>query len=258
MSYIDNCEKYKSTIIDNFEEAQNINGILSQDLIDKLLLFQFNNTKRVKWSSTSRNIQPIVNIDNIFKDIPEIKEIFNELIGDFYQYHTGNFYITTMLHDAHVDLLTEQECSAKDFKWTDNVIPYKSAIIPLLVNDDAAAYTAFYRERHIGYSVTFDKVGYSYDKNSDYNIAREYPKFYRYGENRNSEFLMRNPLVPKKNVEDFDYENIFKFKPGNIMLFDACQIHMSVTHEWKTEKDIDFLKNGINIQFYREVNDSDN
>ena len=255
MSYIDNCEKYKSTIIDNFEEAQNIKGILSQDLIDKLVLFQFNNTKRVKWSSTSRNIQPIVNIDNIFKDIPEIKEIFNELIGDFYKYHTGNFYITTMLHDAHVDLLTEQECNTKDFEWTDNIIPYKSAIIPLLVNDDADAYTAFFRERHIGYSVTFDKAGYSYDKNSDYNIAREYPKFYRYGENRNSEFLMRNPLVPKKNVEDFDYENIFKFKPGNIMLFDACQIHMSVIRDWKTERDIDFLKNRINIQFYREVND---
>ena len=251
MTYIENCRTHKKQIIDNFEEAQNIEGAISQDLINKLLMFQFNNAHRVKWSGTSRNIQPLCNIDDIFKTIPEMQEIFNDLIGEFSKYHTGNYYITTLLHDAHVDLLGEEECNLKGFEWTKNVIPYKSAIIPLLINDDHASFTGFFRQRHIGHSVTFDKAGYTSQDNSMYKLAREYPKFYEYGNHR--DFKMANPLVPKKNVEDFEFENVFKFKPGNIMLFDACQLHMSVVHDWKSEKDISFLKNGINIQFYREV-----
>lgn len=251
MTYIDNCKKHKQTIINNFEEAQNIEGAISQDLIDKLVLYQFNNAHRVKWSGTSRNIQPLCSIDNLFTDIPELQEIFNNLIGDFSHRHTGNFYITTLLHDAHVDLLGEEECDIEGFEWTGNIIPYKSAIIPLLINSDHASYTAFFRQRHIGYSVTFDKIGYTKQDNSMYKLAREYPEFYEYGNFR--DFRMANPLVPKKNVEDFEFENVFKFKPGNIMLFDACQLHMSVIHDWKAEKDVSFLKNGINIQFYREV-----
>ena len=50
-----------------------------------------------------------------------LDDIFVELIGEYYKHLSGNFYITTQLHDAHVDLLTEDETNR--FEWASNVIP---------------------------------------------------------------------------------------------------------------------------------------
>ena len=239
MSYIENCKKHRNTIIENFEEARLVKDCLDKDLIKELLMYQFTEAYNIKWQDTSRNLQAICDIDEIFEKIPAMQDIFENLIGKFSEHHTGNFYIT------------QSECEMSMFEWTKRMIPYKSAIIPLVINKDAEAYTAFFRQRHIGYSITLDKGGRSEQENSLYEIAREYPDFYEYGPKLESDF--RNPLLPKDTVEDLDYENIFKFEVGDIMLFDACQIHMSVVDSWKEERDIDFLKSGINIQFYREV-----
>ena len=251
MSYIENCNKYRDTIIQNFEEAKLVKNCLDKDLIKELLMYQFTEAYNIKWQDTSRNLQAICDIDEIFEKIPVMQDIFERLLGKFSEHHTGNFYITSMLHDAHCDLLTQSECESKHFTWAEKMIPYKSAIIPLVINEDAEAYTAFFRQRHIGYSITLDKMGRSEQGNSLYEISREYPKFYDYGPTLESDY--RNPLLPKGTVDDLQYENIFKFEVGDIMLFDACQIHMSVVDSWKEERDIDFLKSGINIQFYREV-----
>ncbi len=256
MSYIENCNTHRNTIIKNFEEAKLVKDCLDKDLIKELLMYQFTEAYNIKWQDTSRNLQAICDIDEIFTKIPVMQDIFKNLIGEFSEHHTGNFYITSMLHDAHCDLLTQSECEMSMFEWTKRMIPYKSAIIPLVINEDAEAYTAFFRQRHIGHSITLDKGGRSEQENSLYEIAREYPEFYEYGPKLESDF--RNPLLPKDTVEDLDYENIFKFEVGDIMLFDACQIHMSVVESWKEEKDIDFLKSGINIQFYREVEGEQN
>lgn len=250
MSYIDNCKKYRQTIIDNFEDAQCIENVITKDMIDDLVMYQFNNARRVKWTGSSRNIQPIVNIDAMIPRLPKLQGLFKDIIGDYYSHHTGNFYITTQLHDAHADLLSEDECKSQG--WTNNVIPYKSVIIPLLMDTEKPQFTSFFKQRHIGYSVTFDKVNYTSQDNSMYKLASEYPEFYEYG-NLELNIEMHNPQIPKKNVEDFTYQNAFEFKPGNIMVFDSCQIHMSTVWEWIEEDQISLMKNGINIQFYKEV-----
>ena len=252
MSYIENCKTHRQTIIDNFQEAHLAKGVLDSDLVKDLLMYQFTQAYNIKWQDTSRNLQPICDIDEIFEKIPKMQDIFESLIGEFSDYHTGNFYITSMLHDAHCDLLTQTECDMEMFRWTDKMIPYKSAIIPLAINSDAEAYTAFFRQRHIGHSITLDKMGRSEQSNSLYEIAREYPEFYEFGKHYDGPEY-HNPLLPKGNVEELDIESIFKFEVGDIMIFDACQIHMSVVESWKQERDIDFLKSGINIQFYREI-----
>lgn len=252
MSYIENCFTHRQTIIDNFEEAKALKSVLSEKNVKDILMYCFNNTYNIKWQNTSRNLQPLVDIDMMVENVEGIKDLFNDLVGPFCEYHTGNYYITTMLHDPHCDLLTKEECSESVFKWAKNVIPFKSMIIPLAINSDAEAYTAFFRERHIGHSITLDKANWTSQENSMYEIAREYPDFYKFGKSYTGK-EMWNPSIPQENAEDLEIESIIKFNVGDIMLFDACQIHMSVVDRNKQERDIDFLKTGLNIQFYREV-----
>ena len=49
---------------------------------------------------------------------------------------------------------------------------------PSIITDGADAHTAFFNERHIGTSITFDYVEISPQENPDYEIAREYPDLY--------------------------------------------------------------------------------
>ena len=248
MTYIDNCNQYLSTITDAFSKPQLLKGALSSEQIDDLVLKQFQLANRVKWTSTSNNIQPVCNIDDLFDSLDWLDVMFGEIIGDYYKHHTGNYYITTQLHDVHADLLTANE--TKNFHWTDRVIPYKSVVIPLMITDNADAYTAFFKQRHVGYSVTLDKAGVSEQKDSMYDLVREYPEFISSGETyQGDEYLM--PQVPKENLQGLEIEEILEFNVGDIMLFDSCQLHAScVTRNSPNYK---WLKSGINIQFYKEV-----
>jgi len=250
MSYIDNCKIHRQTIIDNFAPAECHTNVLTEEVLKKIQMYQFTKAYDVKWQSTSSNLQSICDIDEMFNEIPELNEIFKELIGEYSDNHTGNFYITTQLHDAHADLLTEKETQAKEFHWAKNVIPYKSAIIPLAISNKSFASTAFYKQRHIGYSVTLDRVNISSQENSMYEIAREYPEFYNYGNDYKGP-KMYFPHIPEENNEGLDIETVCRFFSGDIMLFDSCQIHASCLN--KNLEHYKFLKNGLNIQFYREV-----
>ena len=84
---------------------------------------QFVLAEGAKWTSSSRNIQTRVDIDTLFKNCNWLDDIFGNILGDYYKHHSGNFYITTQLHDAHVDLLTEDETNR--FDWAKNVIPFQ-------------------------------------------------------------------------------------------------------------------------------------
>jgi|TARA_R110000764_G_scaffold194303_1_gene279631 hypothetical protein len=168
---------------------------------------------------------------------------------DFSKHHTGNYYITTQLHDAHVDLMTESETQ---FDWAENLIPYKSCVIPLGITAGAEAHTAFFKQRHIGTSVTFDRVGQSSQDKSMYKIAREYPTF----ETIDTPVLDNTqgyifPHIVEGNINEFEIEAVFPFKPGSAMVFDACQLHASCVTRMRPN--FSSLKTGINIQFYIEA-----
>ena len=105
LTYIECCEKYRQQIIDRFEPAKKIDNFFSEDEINELRLYQFQKSKKVKFRETSSNIQPNVNINQMFKDLEWLRPKFVDLFKiEFSKKHSGNFYITTQPHDHHVDL----------------------------------------------------------------------------------------------------------------------------------------------------------
>jgi len=255
MTYKENLKQHHKQITERFSEARTAKGLLTSEQVNELFQQQFILAEGAKWTASSRNIQTSVDIDTLFERCPFLNEVFANELGDYYKHHSGNFYMTTQLHDAHVDLLTEEETSR--FEWAKNVVPYKSCVIPLIITDSADAHTAFFNERHIGTSITFDRVEVSSQENSDYEIAREYPDLYDINGNiiRTEEWPEKTgflfPQIPRGNMQGLSIETVLEFIPGDVMIFDACQIHASCVK--RSKPNYKWLKSGINLQFYKEV-----
>ena len=253
--YFENTINHRNTIVDNFSPAECLQNFFNEEEIEQLRLYQFSNSQRIKWTASSNNIQPVVDIDTMFENLTWLDDKFSEILGDYYSKHTGNFYITTQLHDCHVDLLTDEE--TQTFDWTHNVIPYKSVVIPLMLSSNTETHTAFFEQRHIGHSVTLDRSFDSHQQDSMYKIARDYPIFYDVDGNLCDtdidsdfgEYLF--PHLTKETLRGLSIDNVFKYKVGDVMIFDACQLHCSATT--KDRPNYRWMKSGINIQFYREV-----
>ena len=254
-TYIDNCQIYKEKIIDNFSQATCIENFFTQDEVVALSEYQFANGERIKWTPTSNNIQSVVDIDTMFETLSWLDKKFESIFDSYFENHTGNFYITTQLHDCHVDLLTEDELD--DYDWTHKVVPWKSVVIPLMLSHNAQTYTAFFKQRHIGNSVTIDNDYVSDQGDSMYKLVRQHPDFYYIDGSvskhtntfENKDFIF--PHIGKNTLNGLEIENVFQFQPGNIMVFDACQLHASCASIQKPN--MKFLKSGINLQFYKEI-----
>lgn len=254
MLYKEAIEKYHDEIVNRFESARVLENILTENQINQLMLYQFQMSDRVRWTDTSNNMQPLCNMSKIFLEIPWLQDLFENEMESFSSEHSGNYFITTQLHDIHADLLTENE-TIDDFL---NVVPYKSCVIPLAIGNWSKAYTAFFNQRHIGFSITLDRNYQSSQDNSLYEISREYPDFYledgsvspdtKYNP-QDYEYIF--PHIENENLDGLTIESVYEFAPGNIMIFDACQLHASCVH--RSRPNFQGLKNGINIQFYREV-----
>lgn len=257
MLYKEAVEKYHDEIVNRFEPARVLKNILTEQQVNQLMLYQFQNSERVRWTASSNNIQPVCNTEKIFINLPWLQTLFENEMEAFSEHHSGNFFITTQLHDIHADLLTQQETELYS-NWED-LVPYKSCVIPLAIGYNSIAYTAFFDQRHIGFSITLDRDYQSSQKNSLYKISREYPDFYLLNgkvDNNENNYSSQNqeyifPHINDRNLDGLTIESVFEFQPGNIMIFDACQLHASCVH--RTRPNFHGLKNGINIQFYREV-----
>lgn len=253
MKYIECCKIYRSKIIERFEPAYSVDNFFTAEEIESLRLYQFQNSKRVKMQLSSSNMQPLVNISQMMKDLDFLSSKFSNLFGEFSHKHTGNFFITNRLHDAHVDLISEDEAQND---WFDNLIPYKSVIIPLFLTKGETAHTAFMDQRRIGYSVIFDRDYLSPDESAMYEILREYDSLIDTDGNPTDLEIDLNqwtekkyPQITKNNFIGFSEEAILEQKTGSIMVFDACQIHASCN---MNKTSYSWLKNAINIQFYKE------
>lgn len=253
LKYLTCCKKYKDEIIQRFRPAKKIDKFFSRNELEQLRLYQFQHCHRAKFQPTASNIQPIVDITKMFSDLPWLQFKFEEYFGrgEFSKEHSGNFYITSQPHDCHVDLPNEEE---ERHRWYDNLIPYKSVIIPLFLTHDTRAWTVFYKQRRIGYSVTFDRDFSSKQENSTYRIIREYDGLIdQFGNPTDAEknygqwSNQRYPHVSENNLRGFDEEIVLEHELHSMFVFDACQIHASVLHDGKP---VNWMKNGINIQFY--------
>jgi hypothetical protein len=249
MKYIECCEKYKNDIISRFSPAEKIDNFFTKEETDQLRLYQFQNTRRVKMQDSSSNIQPLVDIGKMIYALDFLENKFKDLFGDFSRRHSGNYFISNQPHDVHTDLLTEDEG-----EWTENLIPYKSVIIPLFLTKGAQAHTAFMDQRRIGYSVIFDRDYVSTDDSSCYEILREYNGLIDINGNPTDPNLEPNdwtrsryPQVTRNNFIGFSEETVLNQTVGSILVFDACQLHASVINNSRP-----WMKNAINIQFYKE------
>jgi hypothetical protein len=257
MKYNEAIQTYHDSIVKRFEPSRVLKNALGEKQINQLMLYQFQKSERVRWTASSNNIQPACNTEKIFTDLPWLQKLFENEMESFSELHSGNFFITTQLHDIHVDLLTEQEIEVLS-DW-ENLVPYKSCVIPLAIGYNSIAYTAFFDQRHVGFSITLDRDYQSSQKNSLYKISREYPDFYLLNgeKDRNEnkycaqdyEYIF--PHINDRNLDGLTIESVYEFQPGDVMIFDACQLHASCVH--RSRPNFHGLKNGINIQFYREV-----
>jgi len=66
----------------------------------------------------------------MFRENQWLTDKFTEALGEFDEILTGNFYITIMHHDAHVDLINEDEENDPVFH---NLIPWKSVVFPIFL-----------------------------------------------------------------------------------------------------------------------------
>lgn len=253
MKYIECCNYYKKDIIERFEPAYSIDNFFTQDEIDILRLYQFQNSRKIKMQHSSSNIQPLVNISKMITDLDFLKSKFTDLFKDFSKKHTGNFFITNRLHDVHVDLISENEA---ENEWFDNLIPYKSVIVPLFITKGETAHTAFMDQRRIGYSVIFDRDFMSPDESAMYNILREYNGLIDINGNPTDPNVDLNqwkenkyPQITKNNFIGFSEEVILEQHVGSLLVFDACQLHASCNIK---NESYNWLKNAINIQFYKD------
>ena len=253
MSYIENCNTHRQAIIDRFESPYVLENFFNKKEIEKLITFQFQNADRVKAQISSGNIQSVIDVPGMMKTQKWMNDKFKEVFSDYSRCHTGNFYITNQHHDAHVDLISEKEGLEH---WAHNQIPFKSVVFPLYLSPlNAECHTAFMKQRRIGYAATFDKSSRSEQKDSDYKLYREYDGFIDINGNplpttNNSEDWTESkyPSITKESFSGFTEEMVIKQRVGDVMVFDACQVHASCQPEG-THKH--WLKNGMNIQFYK-------
>ena len=265
--YINNCKKYRQDIIDRFEPAYVMEKFFSDNEVQILMDYQFQNAKRVKARSSSCNIQSVVSMQRMFRDNPWLTDKFTEALGEFDDNsQTGNYYITIQHHDAHVDLISEEEYINDQTQCledptyksvTDTVIPWKSVVFPLFLSYEAECYTTYMHQRRIGYAATFDRESLTDQADSSYKLFREYDGFLDVNgnplPNTNDSpgwTEEKYPLISKENFSGFSEEAIFKQVTGDVMVFDACQVHASCQPAGTSTH---WMKNGMNIQFYKTV-----
>ena len=94
MNYLNNCHKYRQDIIDRFEPAYVMEKFFSDNDLQKLMDYQFQNAKRVKARVTGMNIQSAVSVQKMFRENQWLADKFTEALGEFDEVLTGNFYIT--------------------------------------------------------------------------------------------------------------------------------------------------------------------
>ena len=59
-------------------------------------------------------------------------------------------------------------------------------------------------------------------------------------------------ILSQNNFRGFEEEVILDYKLRSVMVFDACPVHASVLEPYEKPEIHNWLKNGINIQFYLE------
>ena len=92
MIYSELLDKHRNTIVNNFEPARCEENVFSERDLHQLTLYQFQNADDLRWTDTSSNIQPILNVTRLFEDFSWMQDKFESILKhDFSEHHTGNY-----------------------------------------------------------------------------------------------------------------------------------------------------------------------
>lgn len=234
----------KETLLQNFSEARHIENILNQDELEFIwkLAFQDGDVRK-------NSLGNLFIIGDCVKD--SYNMIKHKLPIDT-EFSGGNFFITNNPYGLHMDGFKENQDNIE------NYIVYKNILIPLWIGgSNEGGNLVFFNQRLIDYSSAFNKGGKSEYNQSTYKIHIDYSDLQYYDQNGHeiNKSLNNEPLdveiynnhlshIEYARLDGFTVENIFPWVPGDIMIFDALQVHAST---WGTPKWLN--KMGLLLKF---------
>ena len=228
---------HKETIINNLSKAQAFKNILTSNEIEDIWKLAFSN------NSVRKN--PLGNIFISGNCVKAAYELIKHKIPINAKLYSGNFFICTTPYGIHLDSFNQKE--EKD----DGTTIYKNVLIPLWIggcNDGGKV--IFFDQRLVDYGCAFNKGGPTSYKESRYQVYNDYLDLQFYDGNRqkidkklnnvpfNSLYhLLYFNHINQERLEGFTAESFLDWKPGNILVFDAIQVHASAYGEkkWKNK-----------------------
>ena len=155
----------------------------------------------------------------------------------------GNFFIASHPYGLHLDSFNRVDVK------NDNTTVYKNVLIPLWIGGSAFGdYLTFFEQRLIDYGSAFNFGGSTSYKESKYQVYNDYSSLQfvdRNGKNIDKKYnsLQFNLHDKDKYLQNIEYvrltgmtiENVFEWKPGDIIIFDSVQIHASNRTQWSNK-----------------------
>ncbi len=148
-----------------------------------------------------------------------ISTIARPILGD-HAVEFGHFLIETLPYIVHTDTAA---ASPK------NTVPYKALIFPLELSPSGVSHTVIFEQRYFGAGNAFLR-GESTDALEVHGTIREYSGVH--GIRAEEPFCRR---THREYLDHVDYESlagltvsdIFEWVPGDLLIFDRCQLHCS-------------------------------
>lgn len=226
---------HDQTIRKNLSESECCKEILSQDDIERVwkLAFCNGNVRKNKLGNIFIRGNVIHRAYDIIKDKILVK---GELYG-------GNFFITSHPYGLHMDSFKQSEVKQ------DDTTVYKNVVVPLWIgNSDFGDHLIFFEQRLIDYGSAFNYRGNTSYAASKYQVYDNYSSLQfvnRHGKNidKSLNALPFDQDIWNKYLRNIEYprltgmtiENIFEWKPRDILIFDSIQIHASNRTQWSNK-----------------------
>ena len=218
---------HKETILKNISEVECYENMFNEEEISTLWKLAFDGGVVRKNS-----------LGNIFIKGNVVRRAY-DLIKDKISLNAelafGNYFIATEPYGLHLDSFK------KEIEKDDGTTVYKNVLIPLWIGgSNNGGQIIFFEQRLIDYGCAFNKGGSTEYKQSQYKVYTDYSNLQFYNKNLDK-IEKRLNHVPFSTSFYFDYlehieydrldgltvEGKFDWTPGNMLIFDAVQIHAS-------------------------------
>lgn len=237
---------HDQTIRKNISESECCREILSEDDIERVWKMAFFN------GNVRKN-----KLGNIFIHgdvVHRAYDIIRHKIVVQGELYGGNFFIASHPYGLHMDSFQQSEVRE------DETTVYKNVLVPLWIgNSDFGDHLIFFEQRLIDYGSAFNRGGNTSYGESKYRVHTDYSDLQfidRHGKNISKSLnsipfnrdkwnkYLRNIEYPR--LTGMTIENIFEWKPRDIMIFDSIQIHASNRTQWSNKMGL-LLKFKVNI-----------